>query len=120
MKISSAGATEVAVPVVVRDLTPAERAAYSRPESWGDDEAWSSTASAAMTSLWIAERHLALLCDEALHAPVHAYGRALNQAVWREIGDIEVNEHLEEHKAAFMAAARANLASSGLVSTIGS
>lgn len=39
------------------------------------------------------------------------YGRALNQAVWREIGDVEVNEHLEEHKIAFMAAARASLAS---------
>ncbi|MFK0045065.1 hypothetical protein ACIQU4_13295 [Streptomyces sp. NPDC090741] len=89
----------------------AERAAYSRPEPWGDDDGWSKPAGATMTRLWVAERHLVLLCDPVLHAPVHAYGRALNEAVWREIGDTEVNEHLEEHKAAFMAAARASLAS---------
>ncbi|MFE6490540.1 hypothetical protein [Streptomyces sp. NPDC057748] len=40
---------------------------------------------------------------------MHSYGRALNQAVWREIGDVEVNEHLEEQKQAFMSAARASL-----------
>ncbi|MFD4143641.1 MULTISPECIES: hypothetical protein [unclassified Streptomyces] len=89
----------------------AERAAYSRPEAWGDDEGWRDRASATMTSLWVAERHLVLLCEPVVHAPVHAYGRALNQAVWREIGDTEVNEHLEEHKTAFMTAARASLAS---------
>ncbi|MFD3701119.1 hypothetical protein ACFWUZ_34190 [Streptomyces sp. NPDC058646] len=89
----------------------AERAAYSRPEAWGDDEDWNSTASGVMTRLWIAERHLVLLSDADLHAPAHTYGRALNQAVWREISDVEVNEHLEEHKSAFMAAARASLAS---------
>ncbi|AJF65982.1 hypothetical protein [Streptomyces vietnamensis] len=90
----------------------AERAAYSRPDPWGgDDDGWSGPAAATMTALWVAERHLVLLCDPNLHAPVHAYGRALNQAVWREIGDIEVNEHLEEHKAAFMTAARASLSS---------
>jgi hypothetical protein len=89
----------------------AERAAYSRPEAWGDDEDWNSTASGVMARLWIAERHLVLLSDADLHAPVHTFGRALNQAVWREIGDVEVNEHLEEHKIAFMAAARASLAS---------
>ncbi|MFE3185508.1 hypothetical protein ACFXKR_32215 [Streptomyces violascens] len=63
-----------------------------------------------MTRLWVAERYLVLLCDPVLHAPVHAYGRALNQTVWREIGN-EVNEHLEEHKAAFMTVARASVAS---------
>ncbi|MEV6394742.1 hypothetical protein AB0M39_08175 [Streptomyces sp. NPDC051907] len=89
----------------------AERAAYGRPEAWGDDEDWNSTASGVMTRLWIAERHLVLLGDADLHGPVHTYGRALNQAVWREIGDVEVNEHIEEHKIAFMAAARASLAS---------
>lgn len=89
----------------------AERAAYSRPEAWGDDEDWNSTASGVMTRLWIAERHLVLLSDADLHAPVHTFGRALNQAVWRETGDVEVNEHLEEHKIASMAAARASLAS---------
>ncbi|WP_327268883.1 hypothetical protein OG233_14740 [Streptomyces sp. NBC_01218] len=89
----------------------AERAAYRRPEPWGgDDDGWSGSASAAMTALWIAERHLVLLCDPGLHGPVHTYARALNQAVWREIGDIEVNEHVEEHKTAFMTAARAGLA----------
>ncbi|MFE9636584.1 hypothetical protein [Streptomyces sp. NPDC006463] len=56
-------------------------------------------------------QHLVLLSDEDLHAPVHTYGRALNQAVWREIGGVEVNEYLEEHKTAFMTAARASLAS---------
>lgn len=90
----------------------AERAAYGRPDSWGgDDDGWSGPAATTMTALWVAERHLVLLCDPDLHAPVHAYGRALNQAVWREIGDTEVNEHLEEHKAAFMTAARASLSS---------
>ncbi|WP_406382471.1 hypothetical protein [Streptomyces sp. NBC_01618] len=89
----------------------AERAAYSRPESWSGDDGWSGPAAATMTMLWVAERHLVLLCDPDLHAPVHAYGRALNQAVWREIGDTEVNEHLEEHKTAFMTAARASLSS---------
>ncbi|WP_069737930.1 MULTISPECIES: hypothetical protein [unclassified Streptomyces] len=33
-----------------------------------------------------------------------------NAAVWRDIGDVEVNEHLEEAKTAFMNAARASLA----------
>ncbi|MFS0695714.1 hypothetical protein AB6N36_23430 [Streptomyces nitrosporeus] len=87
----------------------AERAAYNRPESWGDDDDWRARAGDAMTALWVAERHLVLLCDPVLHGPVHTYGRALNQAVWREIGDTEVNEHLEEHKAAFMTAARTSL-----------
>ncbi|MFF1460671.1 hypothetical protein [Streptomyces sp. NPDC058330] len=87
----------------------AERAAYRRPDAWGDDEDWMEQAGATMTRLWVTERHLVLLCDPILHAPVHAYGRALNQAIWREIGDTEVNEHVEEHKAAFMAAARASL-----------
>lgn len=87
----------------------AERTAYNRPEAWGDDDDWTGTASAAMTRLWIAERHLVLVGSTRLHAPVHSYGRALNQAVWREIGDVEVNEHLEEQKQAFMSAARASL-----------
>lgn len=90
----------------------AERAAYRRPEPWGDDEeGWMTQAQATMTALWTAERMLMLLCDEALQEPVHAYGRALNQAVWRDIGDTEVNEHLETHKAAFMTAARRSTAS---------
>ncbi|MFD0343454.1 hypothetical protein ACFVH0_33070 [Streptomyces sp. NPDC127117] len=87
----------------------AERAAYNRPDAWGGDDDWNGSAGATMTTLWVAERHLVLLCDPDLHAAVHAYGRALNQAVWREIGDTEVNEHLEQHKAAFMTAARASL-----------
>ncbi|MEV8098436.1 hypothetical protein [Kitasatospora sp. NPDC085879] len=88
----------------------AERIAYNRPESWGDDDGWNKAAGEAMTRLWVAERHLVLLCDSILHTPVHDYGRSLNQAVWREIGDKEVNEHVEEHKTAFMTAARASLA----------
>nr|WP_237691281.1 hypothetical protein [Streptomyces sp. SID7834] len=67
-------------------------------------------ASAVMGRLWIAERHLVLLCHASLHAPAEGYARALNQAVWREIGQVEVNEHVEAHKDAFMAAARASLA----------
>ncbi|WP_420037669.1 hypothetical protein ACN2WE_40335 [Streptomyces sp. cg28] len=92
----------------------AEGVAYRRPERWGEsgseDEGWHAAASAAMGRLWIAERHLVLLCHASLHGPVQAYARALNQAVWREIGDAEVNEHVEGHKSAFMAAARASLA----------
>ncbi|MEU6841740.1 hypothetical protein ABZ930_07690 [Streptomyces sp. NPDC046716] len=90
----------------------AEGMAYRRPEGWGEDEdgGWHAAASAAMGRLWVAERHLVLLCHASLHLPVQAYVRALNQAVWREIGDVEVNEHVEEHKNAFMAAARASLA----------
>lgn len=61
-------------------------------------------ASAVMGRLWIAERHLVLLCHASLHAPAEGYARALNQAVWREIGQVEVNEHVEAHKDAFMAA----------------
>ncbi|QKV93907.1 hypothetical protein HUT19_20850 [Streptomyces sp. NA02950] len=90
----------------------AERAAYSRPEEWGDDEDWTARAGEAMTALWTASGNVMLLCDEALHEPVRVYGHALNQAVWREIGDLEVNEHLEAGKSAFMAAARRTLASS--------
>nr|WP_237301141.1 hypothetical protein [Streptomyces sp. CLI2509] len=45
----------------------------------------------------------------ALDASARTYARALNQAVWREIGDTEVNEHLEAAKTAFMATARAIL-----------
>lgn len=88
----------------------AERAAYTRPESWGGEPEWRRSAEAAMTRLWVAERHLQLLGDPVLYAPVHAYGRALNQVVWREIGDLEVNDHLEQHKDAFLTAARASLA----------
>ncbi|MCX5141298.1 MULTISPECIES: hypothetical protein [unclassified Streptomyces] len=87
----------------------AERAAYRRPDAWGEDAGWNASAGADMTALWVAERHLVLLCPPDLHAAVQAYGRALNQAVWREIGDTEVNEHLDERKAAFMSAARAAL-----------
>ncbi|MFC7963058.1 hypothetical protein [Streptomyces cinereoruber] len=88
----------------------AERAAYSRPEAWGaDEEGWMTGAKEVMTKLWTADRGVALLCDPVLEALARAYGRALNQAVWREIGDAEVNEHLEEHKNAFMIAARASL-----------
>jgi hypothetical protein len=90
----------------------AERAAYRRPEPWGDDEeSWMTRAQTIMTALWTAERTLMLLCDETMQDPVHVYGRALNQAVWRDIGDTEVNEHLETRKAAFMTAARTSLAS---------
>ncbi|MFB6892426.1 hypothetical protein ACFCX4_24290 [Kitasatospora sp. NPDC056327] len=88
----------------------AERAAYSRPQPWGaDEDGWMTRARAVMTSLWAADRGMVLLCDPALEAPARAYGRALNQAVWREIDGVEVNEHLEEHKSAFMIAARASL-----------
>lgn len=48
-----------------------------------------------MVSLWTASGNVMLLCDESLQEPVRAYGHALNQVVWREIGDVEVNEHLE-------------------------
>ncbi|WP_433892579.1 hypothetical protein [Streptomyces sp. CA-111067] len=90
----------------------AERAAYSRPEPWGDDESgWMTGARAVMTSLWTASGNVMLLCDESLQEPVRSYGHALNQAVWREIGDAEVNEHLGTRKAAFMTAAREALAS---------
>ncbi len=65
-----------------------------------------------MTELWKASGNVMLLCDQTMHEPVRDYGHALNQAVWREIGDAEVNEHLETHKAAFMAAARSGLSSS--------
>ncbi|MFE6852495.1 hypothetical protein ACFVDH_17090 [Streptomyces sp. NPDC057674] len=89
----------------------AEQAAYSRPKAWGaDEDGWMTRAKEVMTKLWTADRGVALLCDPALEAPARVYGRALNQAVWREIGDVEVNEHLEEHKNAFMVAARASLA----------
>ncbi|MFD9223198.1 hypothetical protein ACFWDI_25060 [Streptomyces sp. NPDC060064] len=89
----------------------AERAAYRRPEPWGDDEeGWMTHTQAVMTSLWTAERTVVLLCDETLQAPVHVYGRALNQAVWREIDGTEVNEHLEASKTAFMTAARTSMA----------
>ncbi|MER5257351.1 hypothetical protein [Streptomyces sp. NPDC002855] len=89
----------------------AERVAYSRPEPWGDDEnGWMTGAGPVMTALWTASGNVMLLCDEALHEPVRLYGYALNQAVWRGIGDTAVNEHLETHKAAFMTAARESLA----------
>jgi hypothetical protein len=88
----------------------AERAAYSRPDPWGGDEdGWMTRTQATMTNLWTADRSVVLLCDPALEAPARAYGRALNQAVWREIGGIEANEYLEEHKSAFMTAARTSL-----------
>ncbi|MFI7011842.1 hypothetical protein [Streptomyces sp. NPDC050145] len=88
----------------------AEGVAYRRPEEWGEDEGWLGAASAAMGRLWVAERHLVLVGHAGLHDPVRAYARALNQAVWREIGDVEVNEHVEEHKSVFMETARASLA----------
>ncbi len=89
----------------------AERAAYGRPDPWGDDEdGWMTQTGPVMTALWTASGKVTLLCDEALREPVRTYGHALNAAVWRDIGDVEVNEHLEEAKTAFMNAARASLA----------
>jgi len=89
----------------------AESAAYSRPEEWGPgDGGWNDLAATVMSRLWVASGNIRLICDPAIHDPVHAYGRALNQAVWRDIGDSEVNEHLENHKTAFFAAARESLA----------
>jgi hypothetical protein len=87
----------------------AERAAYRRPAAWGEDEDWTTKAGDGMEALWVAERGIALLCPETLHGPAQDYARALNQAVWREIGTAEVNEHLDVTKTAFMAAARAAL-----------
>ncbi|MEU5239362.1 hypothetical protein ACH4UR_08640 [Streptomyces lydicus] len=79
----------------------AERAAYTRPEPWGaDEDGWMTTAQTVMTKLWAAARGVALLYDAALDASARAYGCALNQALWRETGDLEVNEHLEERGAA--------------------
>ncbi len=101
-----------AIKELIACAADAERAAYTRPEPWGDDECgWMSQAQATMTKLWTATGSLEVLSDPALHAPIRAYGRALNQAVWREIGNTEVNEYLEEHKAAFMTAAQASLSS---------
>nr|WP_202547397.1 hypothetical protein [Streptomyces sp. SID2119] len=89
----------------------AERAAYRRPDPWGDDEdGWMTQTGPVMTALWTASANVTLLCDEALRGPVTTYGHALNAAVWRDIGDVEVNEHLEEAKTAFMNEARASLA----------
>ncbi|MFW3475525.1 hypothetical protein ACN24M_30515 [Streptomyces microflavus] len=86
----------------------AERTAYRRPEPWGDDEnGWMTQTGPVMT----ASGNVTLLCDEALREPVTTYGRALHAAVWRDIGDIEVNEHLEAAKTTFMNAARTSLAS---------
>jgi len=89
----------------------AESAAYSRPEQWGPgDDGWNDMAAGAMSRLWVASGNVRLICDPTIHDPVRDYGRALNQAVWRDIGDVEVNEHLEDHKAGFFAAARQSLA----------
>lgn len=90
----------------------AERAAYRRPEPWGDDEdGWMTRTGDIMTKLWTADRNVVLLCAPALEVIARSYGHALNQAVWREIGDTEVNEHVEEYKQAFMTAARTSLGS---------
>ncbi|MFG3141942.1 hypothetical protein ACGFZA_37700 [Streptomyces sp. NPDC048211] len=90
----------------------AEQVAYRRPDPWGDDEdGWMTGAGPVMRALWTASDHVMLMCDQRLHDPVRAYGHALNQAVWREIGDTEVNDHLETYKAAFMVAAHSSLAS---------
>ncbi|MEU3576308.1 hypothetical protein AB0H24_07810 [Streptomyces globisporus] len=71
----------------------AERAAYRRPDPWGDDEdGWMAQTAPVMTALWTASGNVTLLCDEALREPVRTY------------------EHLEEAKTAFMNAARASLA----------
>ncbi|MEU2023212.1 hypothetical protein ABZ565_13730 [Streptomyces sp. NPDC016469] len=61
---------------------------------------------AVMGGLWDAEWHLVPLGPVRLYAPVYVHARALNQAVWREIGDFEVNERLEEHRSVFTDAAR--------------
>ncbi|MCD9900504.1 hypothetical protein LUR56_11520 [Streptomyces sp. MT29] len=85
----------------------AERAAYRRPDPWGDDEVgWMTQTGPVTTALWTASANVTLLCDEALREPVTTYGHALNAAVWRDIGDVEVNDHLEEGKTAFMNEAR--------------
>ncbi|MFJ3595172.1 hypothetical protein ACIPRU_01380 [Streptomyces sp. NPDC090126] len=60
----------------------AERAAYRRPDPWGEDEEGRMTQTGpVMTALWTASDNVTLLCDEALREPVRTYGQALNRAL---------------------------------------
>lgn len=60
-------------------------------------------------ALWVAERSILLLCATVVHIPATAYARALNHAAWRELAETTVTDHLEQHKAAFLASARDSL-----------
>ncbi|WP_198955629.1 hypothetical protein [Frankia sp. CcI49] len=93
----------------IRFAYEAEGVAHARPVRWVTGDDWYRTARPAMDGLRIAEKSVELLCLEIVHEPATAYSHALNQAVWRELDQVTIAEHLEAYKAAFFAAARQSL-----------
>ncbi|WP_329453300.1 hypothetical protein OG894_42755 (plasmid) [Streptomyces sp. NBC_01724] len=93
----------------IRFALEAEGVAHARPPQWEVGDEWYRTARPAIDSLRIAENGVQLLCAPGLHAPVTAYARALNEAVWQERDGGSLAERLEPFKSEFLAVARASL-----------
>jgi hypothetical protein len=89
----------------------AERAAGEKEES----SEWWATSEDAMDRLWVQGRMIYLLFGPSLYGPAHAYARALNEAMNREIDPQSTTsrwafiELIDEPKVAFLAAAHTAL-----------
>lgn len=89
----------------------AERAAGEKEES----SEWWATSEDAMDRLWVQGRMIYLLFGPSLYEPAHAYARALNQAMNREIDPDRATsrwafiELIDEPKVTFLAAAHTEL-----------
>jgi hypothetical protein len=94
----------------IRCALEAEGVAHARLPRWEVGDEWYKTARPAMDGLRIAANGIELLCAPALHAPMKAYARALNEAVWEERGEEELlSDLLDPLKADFLGTARDSL-----------
>jgi hypothetical protein len=88
----------------------AERAAFTRPATWNDGDDWPTRTQAVMNRLWVAERLIRLLFPLPVHDAARAYFLDLNRVVWNGLPDGQsVRDYLEDHRLAFLDAARATL-----------
>jgi hypothetical protein len=88
----------------------AERAAFSRPPQWQDDDPWPVATQTVMNRLWVAERMVRLQFPLPVHDAARAYFLDLNRVVWEGLPDDEsVRDYLEVNRLAFLDAARAEV-----------
>ncbi|QKW06243.1 hypothetical protein HUT18_07340 [Streptomyces sp. NA04227] len=85
----------------------AERCAFSRPDSWDDNDEWAVRTTDVMNRLWVAERLIRLQFPLPVHDAARAYFLDLNKTVWHGLPEGEsVRDYLEDNRLAFLDAAR--------------